>query len=156
MDLATRAVTNLTDGYDNFPLWSPRGDLIMFARLSSGTYDSGGTYDVYTIRPDGSDLKRLTNGSGNDAHMTWSSDGEYIAFASSRRDFKDEAGYTDAPQPYGEFFVMRFDGTDVEQLTANQWEDGAPGWQGVPARRAQAGGVEGAVEARLNDRPESW
>ena len=133
MDLATRAVTNLTDGYDNFPLWSPRGDLIMFARLS------GGTYDVYTIRPDGSDLKRLTNGSGNDAHMTWSPDGEHIAFASSRMGFKDEAAYTDAPQPYGEIFVMRFDGTGVEQLTDNQWEDGAPGWQGVPSRQIASG-----------------
>ena len=27
--------------------------------------------------------------------------------------FKDEAIYTDAPQPYGEMFVMRYDGTDV-------------------------------------------
>jgi TolB protein len=142
MDLETNAVTKLTDGYDNFPLWSPRGDLIMFARLSSGTYDSGGTYDVYTIRPDGSDLKRLTNGSGNDAHMTWSPDGEYIAFASSRMGFKDEAAYTDAPQPYGEIFVMRCDGTGVEQLTDNQWEDGAPGWQGVPSRQSQAGALK--------------
>lgn len=133
MNLETRAITNLTDGYDNFPLWSPRGDLIMFARLS------GGTYDVYTIRPDGSSLKRLTNGSGNDAHMAWSPDGEYIAFASSRMGFKDEAVYTDAPQPYGEIFVMRFDGTGVEQLTDNQWEDGAPGWRGVPARQIASG-----------------
>lgn len=129
MNLETKAVTKLTDGYDNFPLWSPRGDLIMFARLF------GGTYDVYTIRPDGSDLKRLTYGNGNDAHETWSPDGEYIAFASSRMGFKDEVAYTDAPQPYGEIFVMRFDGTGVEQLTDNQWEDGAPGWQGVPARQ---------------------
>ena len=133
MDLNTRAVTHLTDGYDNFPLWSPRGDLIMFARLS------GGTYDVYTIRPDGGSLKRLTNGSGNDAHMAWSPDGERIAFASSRMGFKDEAAYTDAPQPYGEIFVMRFDGSDVEQLTDNQWEDGAPGWQNVTVRQIASG-----------------
>ena len=135
MDLETRAVTNLTGGFDNFPLWSPRGDLIMFARLS------GGTYDVYTISPDGSSLKRLTNGSGNDAHMAWSPDGEYIAFASSRMGFKDEAAYTDAPQPYGEIFVMRFDGTGVEQLTDNQWEDGAPGWHGVPVRQIASGSL---------------
>ncbi len=135
MDLDTRAVTKLTDGYDNFPLWSPRGDLIMFARLS------GGTYDVYTIRPDDGSLKRLTNGSGNDAHMAWSPDGEHIAFASSRMGFKDEAAYTDAPQPYGEIFVMRFDGTDVEQLTDNQWEDGAPGWHRVPARQSLSGSL---------------
>lgn len=135
MDLNTRTVTELSDGYDNFPLWSPRGDLIMFARLA------GGTYDVYTTKPDGSSLKRLTNGSGNDAHMAWSPDGEYIAFASSRMGFKDEAAYTDAPQPYGEIFVMRFDGTGVEQLTDNQWEDGAPGWRGVPARQIASGSL---------------
>ncbi len=123
MNLDGGGTSKLTDGYDNFPLWSPRGDLIMFARLA------GGTYDVYTIRPDGSGLKRLTNGHGNDAHMAWSPDGEYIAFASSRMGFKDEVIYTDAPQPYGEIFVMRYDGTGVEQLTDNQWEDGAPGWQ---------------------------
>ena len=113
----------LTNGYDNFPLWSPRGDLIMFARLA------GGTYDVYTIRPVGTSLKRLTNGKGNDAHMAWSPDGEYILFASSRMGFKDEVLYTDAPQPYGEIFVMRYDGTQVEQLTDNQWEEGTPAWR---------------------------
>jgi TolB protein len=32
------------------------------------------------------------------------------------------------PQPYGEIFVMRADGTDVRQLTDNQWEEGVVGW----------------------------
>ena len=31
--------------------------------------------------------------------------------------------------PYGEIFVMKYDGTHVEQLTDNQWEDGGPAWQ---------------------------
>ena len=48
--------------------------------------------------------------------------------------FKDEVAYTDAPQPYGEIFVMRYDGTDVEQLTDNQWEEGTPGWEPRPAQ----------------------
>jgi Tol biopolymer transport system component len=125
MNIDTKTVTILTNGYDNFPLWSPGGNLIMFARLA------GGTYDIYTITPDGNSVKRLTNGKGNDAHMAWSPDGEYIAFSTSRMGFKDEAIYTDAHQPYGEIFVMRYDGTDVEQLTDNQWEDGAPGWQRI-------------------------
>lgn len=34
-----------------------------------------------------------------------------------------------APQPYGKVFVMRYDGTDVEQITDNQWEKGGPAWQ---------------------------
>jgi len=57
-----------------------------------------------------------------------------IAFASSRMGFKDEVVYTDAPQPYGELFVMRYDGSHIEQLTDNQWEDGTPAWQPAAAR----------------------
>jgi Tol biopolymer transport system component len=127
MNLETSAVTWLTKGYDNFPLWSPRGDLIMFSRLAEGDYD------IYTIKPDGTGLKRLTTSHGNDAHQAWSPDGEQIVFASSRMGYKDEGVYTDAPQPYGELFVMRYDGTNVRQLTDNQWEDGTPAWQ--PTRK---------------------
>ena len=129
MDLETKAVTALTHAYDNFPLWSPRGDLIMFARLVDDAYE------IYTIKPDGTGLKRLTFTHGNEAHMAWSPDGESIAFASSRMGFKDEGAYTDAPQPYGELFVMRYDGTHVEQITDNQWEDGTPSWQPIMGRR---------------------
>jgi Tol biopolymer transport system component len=127
MNIETKAVTTLTKGYDNFPLWSPRGDLITFSRAAQGDYE------IYTIKPDGSSVKRLTSTRGNDAHMAWSPDGEQIAFVSTRMGFKDEATYTDAPQPYGELFVMHADGTNVQQLTDNQWEDGTPAFQ--PTRR---------------------
>ena len=123
MSLDNNAVTTLTTEYDNFPLWSPRGDLIIFVRQYQGDFD------IFSIRPDGKDLRRLTNSPGNDAHQAWSPDGEWIVFAGTRMGFKDEALYTDAPQPYGELFVMRYDGTDVTQLTDNQWEDGGPAWQ---------------------------
>jgi Tol biopolymer transport system component len=128
MNMETHGVTTLTKGYDNFPLWSPRGDLIMFSRQADGDYE------IYTIKPDGTGVKRLTFAHGNDAHMAWSPDGEQIVFASTRMGFKDEATYTDAPQPYGELFVMRYDGSHLQQLTDNQWEDGTPAWQ--PGRRA--------------------
>ena len=127
MDLETKQVTSIAQGYDNFPLWSPRGDVIMFSR------QDGGDYEIFTIKPDGTDVRRLTRSKGNDAHMAWSPDGTHILFASTRMGFKDEATYTDAPQPYGEIFVMRADGTDVQQLTDNQWEEGTPAWQ--PARK---------------------
>jgi TolB protein len=122
-NLDTNAMTSLTNDYDNFPLWSPRGDLIMFSRFAENDYE------IYTIKPDGTDLKRLSYSHGNDAHQGWSPDGQRIVFASSRLGFKDEMTYTDAPQPYGELFTMRYDGTDVQQLTDNQWEDGTPAWQ---------------------------
>jgi Tol biopolymer transport system component len=128
MDIETKQVTPIASGYDNFPLWSPRGDLIMFSRQVEGDYE------IYTIKPDGTGLNRLTHSPGNDAHMAWSPDGERIVFASTRMGFKDEVPYTDAPQPYGEVFVMRADGSEVQQLTDNQWEEGTPAWQ--PTKRA--------------------
>jgi Tol biopolymer transport system component len=130
MNVETKAVTTLTSGYDNFPLWSPRGDLIMFSRLDKGDYD------IFTVKPDGTGVRRLTSSPGNDAHQGWSPDGEEIVFASSRMGFKDEVIYTDAPQPYGELFVMRYDGTNLRQLTDNQWEDGTPAWQ--PSSRSSS------------------
>lgn len=126
----TGHVTSLTAGShnDNFPSWSPLGDLIAF------TSDRDGDYEIYTIRPDGSDLRRLTQSPGNDAHCAWSPDGQWIAFSSARGGFKDEAGLSLPqwnPQPYGEIYVMRADGSDVRALTDDQFEDGAPTW--VPA-----------------------
>jgi TolB protein len=123
MDIATNQVMPIAAGYDNFPLWSPRGDSIVFSRQDAGDYE------IYSIKPDGTGLTRLTRTRGNDAHMAWSPDGEHIVFASSRMGFKDEVPYTDSPQPYGEIFVMRADGSDIRQLTDNQWEEGTPAWR---------------------------
>jgi Tol biopolymer transport system component len=123
MTIDSGAMTTLTTGYDNFPIWSPRGDRIVFSRVDDGDYE------IYTIAPDGTGVKRLTTAVGNDAHQGWSPDGEHIVFASSRMGFKDEGPYTDAPQPYGELFVMRADGSGLEQLTDNQWEEGTPAWR---------------------------
>jgi len=82
-------------------------------------------------------LRRLTNSPGNDAHGGWSPDGEWLLFSSARMGFKDEVIYSDSPQPYGEFFVMRYDGSQVEQLTDNNYEEGFPAWQPEPKHRAR-------------------
>ena len=116
----------LTEDYDNFPVWSPRGDQIAFMRRIDGFFQ------ILTIHPDGTDLKQLTHSRGNEAHMAWSPDGERMLFTSSRMGFKDEILLTNNPQPYGEIFVMRYDGTQVEQLTDDQWEEGTPAWQPNP------------------------
>jgi Tol biopolymer transport system component len=113
----------LTTGYDNFPSWSPRGDRIVFSRLANGDFD------IYSMRPDGTDVKQLTTAAGNDSHAVWSPDGEFILFSSSRFGFKDEAPLSDIPQPYGELFIMKADGSDQRPLTDNRWEEGTPAWQ---------------------------
>jgi TolB protein len=127
--IADGKIVPLTDGvhYDNFPQWSPKGDAIMF------TTDRDGDFELYTIHPDGTGLRRITDSPGNDAHSIWSDDGEWIVFSSGRKGFKDEmALYEGVPQPYGEIFAMRADGSDVRQLTDNKWEDATPGWMPEP------------------------
>jgi TolB protein len=127
MNLADNSVRAVTNEYDNFPLWSPTGNLILFTRkLSQG-------FQIFTIRPDGSGLRQLTFSTpGNDAHAVWSPDGNWILFPSTRMGFKDEVIYLDAQQPQGELFVMRADGSRQRQLTDNQWEDGTAAWQPEP------------------------
>src|SRR5207248_9350296 len=93
------------------------------------TSNRSGQYQIYTIRPDGSGLKQLTNTPGTNAHSSWSPDGEWILFSSGRMGFKDErAQYEPGFQPYGQIFIMRADGSDVRQLTDNKWENGTPAW----------------------------
>jgi Tol biopolymer transport system component len=124
MTLADGSVKTLTKELDNFPAWSPRGDLISFTRRSHGEdYD----YDIYTMRPDGTNVKRLTDAAGNDSHQSWSPDGRYILWTSGRYGFKDEAPlYDNAFQPFGQIFIMNADGTNQRVLTRSKWEDSMP------------------------------
>lgn len=124
MNVDDGKITTLTTDYDTFPMWSPRGDLIAFCSFREGDFD------IYTIRPDGTDVKKLTNSHGNDAHPAWSPDGNWILFSSSRKGFKDEALVDEwGPQPYGDLYMMRADGSDVRQLTDNQFEEATPAWR---------------------------
>ncbi len=121
----------------NFPAWSPTRDLIAF------TADIDGDYEIYSIRPDGTDLRRLTTSPGNDAHAVWSWDGEWLAFTSVREGFKDEAAlHIGNPQPAGEICVMRADGSDVRVLTDNQYEEGTPTWAPTPVGEDSAAAWE--------------
>lgn len=127
VDVATHATRRLTDstGNDNSPAWSPRGDLIAFTSRRPGDDD----YEMYTIRPDGTEMRRITQGHGNMSHPTWSPDGAWLAFTGSAGGFKDEAAlHPYNPQPYGEISVMRPDGSEMHALTDNQFEDGTPTW----------------------------
>jgi TolB protein len=72
-------------------------------------------YDIYTARPDGSDLRRLTRSPGYDAEGTLSPDGRTIAFTSVRDGDLD-------------IYTMRVDGTHVRRLTRALGYDGGPFW----------------------------
>ena len=123
LNLEDGSIAKLTSDYDNFPMWSPRGDRIGFTRTSQNAFD------IFTVRPDGTDLKQLTDAPGNDAHCAWSPDGQNILFSSSRLGFRDEAPlYDGAPQPYAELFVMKADGSNQRPITEDKWEEGTPAW----------------------------
>jgi TolB protein len=125
-DLATKATRVLETGssYDTVPNWSPRGDWIAF------TSKRDGDYEIYRIKPDGTQLQRLTRLPGPDAHPSFSPDGEWIAFASGARGFKDEAiglvigALTPQFQSYGEIAGMRADGSGLHMLTDDSIEQG--------------------------------
>ena len=71
LNLADNSVKTLTTGWDNFPFISPSGDRVVFTRRMPD-FD----FEVFTMKPDGSDVKRLTTTSGADAHATWTADGK--------------------------------------------------------------------------------
>ncbi len=68
-------------------------------------------YDLFTAKPDGSDLKRLTETQGYDAEATVRPDGERIVFTSMRDGDLD-------------LYSMHADGTQVRRLTREVGYDG--------------------------------
>src|SRR3954471_8995263 len=60
------------------PAWSPDGQQLVFTG-----YD-GGLSDLFTVKRDGSGLRRLTQDKYADLHPVWSPDGRTIAFATDR------------------------------------------------------------------------
>jgi len=72
-------------------------------------------YDIYTVRVDGSDLRRLTHTPGYDAEGTLSPDGRTIVFTSVR----------DGDL---EIYTMRTDGTHLRRLTHTPGYDGGAFW----------------------------
>ena len=68
-------------------------------------------YDIFTARPDGSDLRRLTSTPGYDAEATVSTDGRTIVFTSVRDGDLD-------------LYTMRPDGSGITRLTDRLGYDG--------------------------------
>ncbi|KAF9894170.1 hypothetical protein FE257_009143 [Aspergillus nanangensis] len=131
LDLQTSETTNLTAGWDNTPGWSPDGERIVFTRQVDWTADHGNSwtadrFDIMTIRPDGSDLTRVTDSLANDAHAVWSHDGR-ILWSSGMYGFRDECIlYDNTFQPYGQIMIMDADGSNKRMLTDSMWEDSMP------------------------------
>ena len=98
------------DGSDQHPLslagpqqdvdgqWSPNGQRIVF---SSNRF---GSFEVFTMDPDGLDVQQLTSMPGADANPTYSPDGQWIAWGKQTGAF-------------GDVWIMRADGTGQVNVT---------------------------------------
>ena len=118
LNLETRATRTLTTSYDNLPAWSPDGSRILFTRKVDDV-----NFDIFTIRPDGSDLLRVTSHRSGDGHAVWTWDGR-IMWNSGIYGFRDEAAlYDNTFQQYGQIFIMNTDGSDKRLMTDSRWEE---------------------------------
>ncbi len=62
-------------------------------------------------------------------HQHFCPDGRWLVFTSKRAGFSaEEISLPHQPQPYGELFAIRKDGTGMIRLTHNGFEEGTPAW----------------------------
>lgn len=87
----------------------PEEDVSQSGLLAFTAAIENGNPDIYTMRPDGSELTNLTDGPAQDSNPFWSPDGSRIAFESDRNGFM-------------QIFLMNSDGTDVKQVSTGEAE----------------------------------
>lgn len=96
-------------GINAGPAFAPDGRQIAFAS------SRGGSFDIYVMAPDGSSVRRLTQGLRMNIRPTWAPDGRRIAFTSSR-----DGNY--------QIYVMQADGTGQRRVTTSTERDDYPTW----------------------------
>jgi hypothetical protein len=94
-------------------------DPIISSDLSNGRLaflsDEGGSTELVTTEPDGTDPQRITGSGADILRPDWSPDGTMIVFTS------DQEGDYD-------LWKINADGTELDQLTSGPASDGAPEW----------------------------
>jgi len=94
---------------DKYPKWSPNGEMIVFESNRAGS-----TAQIYSMKSDGTDIKKLTNNSFVNETPVWSPNGQMIMYSS----------YIDRNDVNNEIFIMNSDGTGVRRLTNHPLRDG--------------------------------
>jgi TolB protein len=113
LTLSGHLIARLTSAsaYDHQVAWAPGGHRLVFER------DYGDRSAIFTVKPDGSGLRRLTGGPHFDVGPAFSPDARLIAFGS------DRAGGLD------DVFVMNSNGSDVHPFVDLGASEAFPDWQ---------------------------
>ncbi|GAB4844144.1 hypothetical protein Ancab_037451 [Ancistrocladus abbreviatus] len=124
-------IRRLTEGpwIDTHCNWSPDGEWIVFA--SDRGDPSRSSVQLYLIHPNGTGLRKVFRNwlGGQAAHPWFSPDGISLVFTT------DYAGASAEPistlhqfQSAGEIFIAKIDGSEIQRMTHNIYEDGTPTW----------------------------
>lgn len=94
--------------YNTSPSWSSL-NRIAYASMNNGRFD------IYSIDPDGSHLRKLTEAQGNNEDPCWSPDGRYVMFSSNR-----SGSY--------QLYMMNWNGQNQTMITSGKGDQSAPSW----------------------------
>jgi TolB protein len=72
-------------------------------------------FDIYTIKPDGTDERRLTFGPGNKEHPRWSPDARFLVYSSDQHGGRG-------------IYIMRADGTGIQRISSSGGQSQHPAW----------------------------
>jgi len=96
------------------------------------SWDYDPEMDLYVRRAGTGALDRLTNVRGYDAEASYSPDGQWIVFSSTRQAYDHRLSAAEQkqletdPSYFGEIYVMRSSGSDLKRLTRVAGYDGGP------------------------------
>jgi TolB protein len=107
----TNTPKRLTNVISSYPALSPDGQTLVFQSNRTGRWE------LYTSKPDGSELKQLTNMPGDNVIPSWSPDGKQIVFARSANPSNDS-----------DIYIINADGSGLRQLTNFPGDDSHPHW----------------------------
>jgi Tol biopolymer transport system component len=156
--------------------WSPDGSRIAF----HSDLDESGVFEIYSMKPNGTDQLKLTDLGGTSWDPSWSPDGQHIVFASlsgiwgmyivgadgtGLRSLESAGeGWKPSWSPSGDqiafasnrdgnwnLYVMEPDGTNVVNITHNEGNSSEPTWSPTGDQIAFASDRGGKMEIFIMD-----